>query len=90
MTLRIVKEEFPGGRQGVVVIEGDTQEEVMTTAARQMALDAAGRHISRAGLSGQESAYPVDANGETSDDLILGRGGAVDKYRCDYKCTAGL
>lgn len=91
MTLRVVSADYTGGRQGVVIIEGDTQEEVMSSPARTLALETASRSLSRAGLSSQESAYPVDANGETSEDLILGRGGvAVDKYRCDYKVTAGL
>lgn len=90
MALRVVSTDLKD-RQGQVTVEGDAQEEVMSPAAKQMAINAAvAGGISRAGVSGNEVAYPVDANGETSDDLILGRGGQVAAYRCDYNLTGGL
>lgn len=77
-------------RQGVITIEADTQEEASGSEARELALkEAASNGLSRPGLSGNDSPYPVDSEGETSEDLMMGRG-TVDKYRCDYNVTAML
>lgn len=90
MTLRVATHNI-GDRQGTVTVEGDSQEEVMSPAAKQMAIQTATSNgLSRAGVSGNEVAYPVDANGETSEQLVLGRGGQVAAYRCDYNVTGGL
>jgi hypothetical protein len=89
MTIQVVNTQF-NDRQGTVTVQGDTQEEVLSSGAKNAALQAAARQgLSRPGLSGGEAAYPVDANGETSDELILGQG-QVAGYRCDYKVTGGL
>jgi hypothetical protein len=77
-------------RQGTVIIQGDTTEEVQSAEAKRLALQAAGSRISRPGISGNGSAYPVDANGQASEALVLGRGGAVAAYRIDYQVTGGL
>ena len=78
-------------RAGTVTIGGPTQESVMSPAAKHLAINTAQADgLTRAGLSGNEVAYPVDAAGNTSDDLILGRGGQAVSYRCDYNLTAGL
>lgn len=76
-------------RQGTVTVQGDTQEEVTSAAAKNLALSEAGSRISRPGISGSPSAYPVDAAGETSDALMMGRG-QVAGYRCDFPITGGL
>lgn len=90
MALKVVSSEI-ADRQGTVTIEGGGQEEVMSAAAKRMAIaEASSKGLSRAGTSGTEVAYPVDADGNTSEDLILRRAGAVVAYRCDYKITAGL
>ena len=92
MALRVATQDLKD-RQGTVTIEGDSQEEVMSPAAKQLAIQTAvSGGITRAGVSGNEVAYPVDADGNTSDDLILGRAGAdaVKAYRCDYNLTGGL
>lgn len=90
MALTVVATNL-GDRQGTVTVQGDTQEEVMSAAAKQMAIQAATKQLNRPGVSGNEVSYPVDAEGNTSDDLILGRSGAtVVAYRCDYNVTGGL
>jgi hypothetical protein len=89
MALQVVNVDF-NDRQGAVTVQGDTQEEVLSSGAKNMALQAAAQQgLSRPGLSGGESAYPVDAEGKTSDELILGQG-EVAGYRCEYKITGGL
>jgi len=90
MTLRVVSCE-PNDRQAKVTVGGETMEEVMSPAARQLAIQAGMQTgLSRAGTSGGESAYPVDSEGNTSDDLMMGRGGEVAGYHCDYVVTGGL
>lgn len=88
--LRVITSEF-NDRSGTVTIAGDQQEEVMSAAAKQLAIAEASKRLNRPGVSGNEVAYPVDAEGNTSDDLVLGRSGKkVAGYHCDYRLTAGL
>lgn len=90
MALEVVNKNIQN-RQGTVTVQGDSQEEVMSAAAKQLAInEAQAGGIQRAGVSGNEVAYPVDADGNTNDNLILGRGGEVAAYRCDYNLTGGL
>lgn len=79
-------------RGGTVIVQGATQDEVTSTAARQLAIKtAAAQGISRPGTGGNESCYPVDEQGETSEDLIFARGGKrVAAYRCDFQITGGI
>lgn len=87
--LSVVGEPEFTARQAKVIIQGPTQDSVRSAEARNMAIAAANAQLGRCGTSGTESAYPVDANGETSDDLLMGRG-QVAAYRCDYKLTGSL
>jgi hypothetical protein len=87
--LTVVKHEI-GDRQGIVVIEGTGMEEVGGTEARNLALKtAAAQGLSRPGISGTATPYPVDADGESSQELIMGQG-KVAGYRVDYPVTGGL
>jgi hypothetical protein len=90
MALRVVSQQL-NDRTGTVTIEGDGQEEVMSHPAKQLALQTAtAGGISRPGLSGNESVYPVDAEGNSSDALVLGQAGKAHAFRCDYKIQGGL
>lgn len=87
--IQIVKSEF-NGHSGTVTVQADEQAEALSTQARNLVLQEAGQHgVSRAGLSGGESVYPVDAQGECSPDLMAGRV-QVAGYRCDYRVSGGL
>lgn len=78
-------------RQGTFIVEAESPEKVLSRDAKDMVLkEAAARGLSRPGLSGGESAYPVDAAGNTSDELILGQAGAAAAFRADYRVTASL
>lgn len=89
MSVRIITSNI-NDRTGTVTVEADSQEEVQSANAKQLALQAGTRGgLSRPGLSGNDSPYPVDANGETSDDLIRGKVRAV-AFRCDYNLTGML
>ena len=89
MSLLVISTDLTD-RGGKVTIEGETQEAVMAPAAKQMAIKAASAAVSRAGISGNGYAYPVDAEGNHDEDLVLGRRGPVAKYRCDYSIAGGL
>lgn len=89
MALRVVSENLTD-RSGVIVVEGKSQDEVLSPAARQLVIQTGARQVSRCGISSQAHAYPVDAQGHTSEDLIMGRGGAVFAYRADYTVAGGL
>lgn len=85
--LKLVSATF-NANKGVVIIAGDNQEEVISPAARRMAVEAAAGHLTRPGTSGQESPYPVDEDGKTSEELILGRGDKkIAGYRCDFNIS---
>ena len=87
--LRVVNHQL-GDRQGVVTIAADDMELAMGTEAKQLALKtAAAQGISRPGISGVATPYPVDENGETSDDLIMGKG-VVAGYQVDFPVTGAL
>lgn len=87
--LEVVSHDL-GSRQGTVTISSPDMEEVAGPAAKTLALDtAAANGISRPGISGHISPYPVDENGETSDELIKGRS-PVAGYRVDFPITGGL
>ena len=91
MALRVISKNL-SDRGGVVTVHGDTQEEVMSHSAKQMAImEASSRGISKAGISGKETPYPVNAEGECPEDLILARNGQkVAGYRCDYHISGGI
>ena len=89
MSLSVVAEEYTD-RTGKVVVAGATQEEVMSMQARQMAVTQAAARLPRAGLSGNAVPYPVDAQGQTSDDLMLGRVQGIVGYHCEYPVAAGV
>lgn len=90
MSLSIHSQEFTN-LSGLVVIRGETQAEVESADARQMAVAAGAAHgLTRVGVSNVPRGYPVDAEGNTSADLSMGRGtGTVAAYHADYK-VAGM
>lgn len=88
MAVRLISKNLTS-RSGVVVVQADTQEEATSAAARDLALNtAAANGISRPGLSQTPSAYPIDAEGKSEGDVLLGRV-PVAGYRCDFS-IAGM
>lgn len=89
MALRVISHDL-NDRTGIVIIEADGQEEVLSPNAKKLALETASSKVSRPGISGNETPYPVDAEGNTSEALVLGQAGRASAYRCDYKIQGGL
>jgi hypothetical protein len=78
------------GQQAVIVAQADGQEEVKGLAARNLVLqEAASLGLSRPGLSGNDTTYPVDADGNSDDEVMQGKR-PVAGYRCDYHVSSGL
>lgn len=85
MAIRLISSEF-SSRDGTVIIEADQQEEATSLAARELALQTAASRLSSPGLADQPSPYPVDANGESPEELITGKSGQrAAAFRCDYR-----
>jgi len=51
---------------------------------------AASLGLNRPGVSNAGGPYPVDADGKTDDELLLGKRGPVAGYRRDFVILAGL
>ncbi len=77
-------------RKAKIVVQAERMEDVTSPAARSLAVQTAASRLSRCGISNMPSAYPVDANGETDEDLQMGRRQGVVGYRADYEVQAGL
>lgn len=78
------------GRAELVVF-GDNIEELLSAATAGMVLQkAASMGLNRPGVSNAGGPYPVDADGKTDDELMLGKRGPVVGYRRDFVVLAGL
>jgi hypothetical protein len=71
--------------RGEFVVSGSNVEELMQPAAANLVLkEAASRGLSRPGVSNAGGPYPVDADGNTDDALLMGHRGPVAGYRRDF------
>ena len=76
------------GRRVRGVLGSDCVEELNSLAARTEAVKyAASCGIVGGGVSNQSGTYPVDAEGKSDDDVILGRR-PVAKYRNDIEVSS--
>lgn len=68
-----------------------TIEELMDSAASNMVVQkAAALGLNRPGISNAGGPYPVDGDGKTDDDLLLGRRGPIAGYRRDFVVLASI
>ena len=66
-------------------------EELMAAATSNVVLQkAAESGLHRPGVSSASGPYPVDANGKTDDELMLGKRGPVAGYRRDFTILASI
>ncbi len=84
MPLSVMKQNFTS-RSGVVTIKGETQESVVGAEARKL-VEQTAVHVlgGGAGIGGNPSPYPLNANDESPEGLIFGQGGPVVAYAADY------
>lgn len=73
------------------VVSGDNIGELMDALTVHTVLQkAAALGLHRPGVSNSSGPYPVDADGKTDDDLLLGRRGPVVGYQRDFVVLASI
>jgi hypothetical protein len=71
--------------RGEFVVAGNTIEELLSAETAHIVLkEAAARGLSRPGVSNAGGPYPVDEDGKTDDELLMGKRGPVANYRRDF------
>jgi hypothetical protein len=90
MTVRFVEDKCEErGQHMFVVIEADGPAELTSLSAREQVLVFARRKgFPARGLNGLPQSYPVDAKGETGEDVLMGRV-PVAAHRAEYQVNAG-
>jgi hypothetical protein len=73
------------------VVSGNGIEELLSASTANMVLQkAAEAGLNRPGVSNAGGPYPVDENGKTDDELMMGKRGPVAGYRRDFVILASL
>ena len=73
------------------VVEGNNIEELLAAATSNIVLKkAAEAGLNRPGVSNASGPYPVDENGKTDDELMMGKRGPVTGYRRDFVVLASI
>ncbi len=73
------------------VVESNSIEELLAASTSNIVLQkAAAAGLNRPGVSNAGGPYPVDADGKTDDDLLLGKRGPVTGYRRDFVVLASI
>ncbi len=74
-----------------IVVSADGIEELLSAATANMVLQkAAEAGLHRPGVSNASGPYPVDGDGKTDDELLMGKRGPVAGYRRDFVILASL
>jgi hypothetical protein len=74
-----------------IVVSANGIEELLSSATAELALQkAAASGLNRPGVSSMSGPYPVDADGKTDDELLMGKRGPVVGYRRDFVILASL
>lgn len=74
-----------------IVVAGKSIEELMAASTSNIVLQkAAEAGLNRPGVSNASGPYPVDADGKTDDELLLGKRGPVAGYRRDFIVLASI
>jgi hypothetical protein len=73
------------------VVSGNGIEELLSSATANTVLQkAAELGLNRPGVSSASGPYPVDADGKTDDELMMGKRGPVAGYRRDFVILASI
>ena len=73
------------------VVHGDNINELLeSTTANLVVQKAAELGFHRPGVSNAGGPYPVDADGKTDDELLMGKRGPVAGYRRDFVVLSSL
>jgi hypothetical protein len=73
------------------VVAGENIEELLDASTSNLVVKkAAELGFNKPGVSNMGGPYPVDADGKTDDELLLGRRGPIAGYRRDFIVLASL
>lgn len=73
------------------VVEGNSIEELLDASTAHIVVKkAAELGFNKPGVSNVGGPYPVDADGKTDDELLMGKRGPVTGYRRDFTVLASL
>ena len=78
------------GRADFVVFGDNIDELMQSSTANSVLQKAAALGLNRPGVSNATGAYPVDADGNTDNDLLLGKRGAPAGYRREFVILASI
>lgn len=78
------------GRAEYVVASKSIEELLSASTSNSVLQKAAEAGMHRPGVSSASGPYPVDADGKTDDDLMLGKRGPVAGYRRDFVVLASI
>ena len=78
------------GRADFVAASTSIEELMAASTSNAVLQKAAAAGLHRPGVSNASGPYPVDANGNTDDDLMLGKRGPVAGYRRDFTVLASI
>jgi hypothetical protein len=78
------------GRAEFVVASESIEDLLAASTASLVLQKAAELGFNRPGVSTSGGPYPVDADGKTDDELLLGRRGPVTGYRRDFIVLASI
>ena len=73
------------------IVTGNNIEELMAADTSHMVIKHASEQgLHRPGVSSASGPYPVDSEGKTDDELLLGKRGPVAAYRRDFVVLASI
>lgn len=78
------------GRAEFVAASSSIEELMAASTSNAVLQKAAEVGLHRPGVSNASGPYPVDADGKTDDDLLMGKRGPVAGYRRDFVVLASI
>lgn len=81
--MHVVNTDLHGPMSATVIIAAERPEAFDGMAHENMAITAAqAAGLTKPGINKVDGPYPVDAQGKTSDELMLGKAGPVAGWQC--------
>ena len=92
MSVSILDElsKVTNGRADYVVTSKSIEELLAASTSNMVLQKAAEQGLNRPGVSNASGPYPVDSEGKTDDELLLGKRGPVVGYRRDFVVLASI
>ena len=91
MALVVVRDQCQvNGTKAIIVVEGDSPEEVMTKEAKELAIRTASQMgLNRPGIGTGGGPYPVDRDGQPGNPVETANNGGC-RYRYDWPVQGAL